>query len=198
MGESIFKYFDWCAGTSTGSLIAAGLTQGRFFVTKNILGKTLRDCQKIYLRLKDLIFDGWVRPYNSKILEEFMMMEYGNTTLMSDLKWPRLMFPVVRADCFPIKLDFMRNYRLNLSPQDNDELGFHEPSEILLWKAIRRSSAAPTYFSCVDNKYVDGGLVSNNPCLDLLSEIDLWNTTNRYAVSPIFLDHIKIRKYPKK
>ncbi|VDK50187.1 unnamed protein product [Cylicostephanus goldi] len=93
------------------------------------------------------------------------------------------MFSTVKADRFPVKLEYMRNYRLPISEEDNDRLGFGDPAGIPTWKALRRTSAAPMFFP-PDDVYIDGGIIANNPLLDLLSEVELFNGTNSYLSHP--------------
>jgi calcium-independent phospholipase A2 len=50
--------------------------------------------------------------------------------------------------------------------------------EILVWKAARASGAAPSFFRAEGN-FVDGGIISNNPSLDLLTEIAEFNVAQR-------------------
>lgn len=82
------------------------------------------------------------------------------------------------ADRFPSDLHLFRNYR---SPADI--LGSEtattlpvspRPEDTLLWTAARSSGAAPTYFRPC-GRYLDGGLIANNPTLDALTEIIYYN-----------------------
>ena len=43
-----------------------------------------------------------------------------------------------------------------------------------VWQAARSSGAAPTYFRAF-GRFLDGGLMANNPTLDLLTEIHDYN-----------------------
>ena len=43
-----------------------------------------------------------------------------------------------------------------------------------MWKAARASGAAPSYFR-PEGAYVDGGIMANNPSLDILTEIAEFN-----------------------
>jgi patatin-like phospholipase/acyl hydrolase len=86
-----------------------------------------------------------------------------------------------------MKLQMHRNYRLPVSDAKNNALGYEDPRRILLWKAARCSSAAPTFFANVDGKFVDGGLIANNPTLDLLAEVQLHNSAAKYAVGTYLL-----------
>ena len=47
-------------------------------------------------------------------------------------------------------------------------------SEQYVWKAARSSGAAPTFFRTM-GRYIDGGLMANNPTLDALTEIHEYN-----------------------
>ncbi|KAG0711495.1 85/ calcium-independent phospholipase A2 [Chionoecetes opilio] len=77
-GRSTLHLFDWIAGTSTGGILALALAQG----------KSIRYMQGLYFRLKDLVFLGR-RPYDEKPLEEILKKEFGEETVMSDIKQVR-------------------------------------------------------------------------------------------------------------
>lgn len=46
----------------------------------------------------------------------------------------------------------------------------------LVWRAARCSGAAPTYFRPI-GRFLDGGLLANNPTLDAMAEIHEYNKT---------------------
>ncbi|CAP26033.2 Protein CBG05582 [Caenorhabditis briggsae] len=184
LDRPLIDYFDWIGATSTGCYIMSTL----------MTGGSLRHAQQYYLMFKDQLFDSWTRPYDTKTLETFIKRSFGADRLMGDIKYPRFFCTTVRADTFPVQLDLARNYRLPISDKENKDLGFTDPmgtidstssellncvyfSELSMWRAVRRSSAAPTYFSASEGKFIDGGMISNNPVLDLMSEICFWNTT---------------------
>ena len=47
-----------------------------------------------------------------------------------------------------------------------------------MWRAARASGAAPSFFRPEGN-YIDGGIMANNPSLDLLTEIAEYNIASR-------------------
>jgi patatin-like phospholipase/acyl hydrolase len=48
-------------------------------------------------------------------------------------------------------------------------------SEQLMWKVARSTSAAPFYFPEFEERFLDGGLIANNPTIDTLTEIQQIN-----------------------
>ncbi|XP_050434719.1 85/88 kDa calcium-independent phospholipase A2 [Adelges cooleyi] len=163
----IIHCFDWLAGTSTGGILALGLA----------CGKSLTECLCLYFRLKQQVFQG-SKPYSSEILENMLQETLGSKTLMSDIKHPKLLVTGLLADRKPVDLHIFRNYK---SPSDMLNLDIPcdyppppPPTEQLAWKAARASGAAPSYFRMF-GRFLDGGLISNNPTLDTLTEIEEYN-----------------------
>ncbi|XP_054008807.1 85/88 kDa calcium-independent phospholipase A2 isoform X1 [Hylaeus anthracinus] len=170
--ESILKKpivdcFDWIAGTSTGGILALGLASG----------KSLRECQALYFRIKEEAFVG-MRPYNSEGLEKVLKDCLGSTTVMSDIKKPKIMITGVLADKKPVDLHFFRNYdapsTLLQIPESGSSGTPSSPNEQLIWHAARATGAAPSYFRAF-GKFLDGGLIANNPTLDAMTEIHEYN-----------------------
>lgn len=163
--------FDWIAGTSTGGILALALASG----------KSLMDCLFLYFRMKEVTFVGF-RPYSSEALENVLKETFGTDSVMTNITHPKLMITGCLADRKPIELHIFRNYQ---SP--NDILGVkHDspyelplpPEEQLMWHVGRATGAAPTYFRAF-GRFLDGGLIANNPTLDALTEIQEYNLALR-------------------
>uniref|UniRef100_A0A0K0D6D2 PNPLA domain-containing protein n=1 Tax=Angiostrongylus cantonensis TaxID=6313 RepID=A0A0K0D6D2_ANGCA len=171
LGVSILSRFHWLGGTSTGAILALALSQG----------KSIAHCRSIYFRLKDDVFCG-PRPYSDVVLESFLKSEFGEHTTLADIKTKKVMVTTCLANVCPSKLKLFRNYQLHLPSDENDHMGFCSPKNVLVYVAARCSSAAPTYFPPFEGKYMDGGLIANNPCSQLISDIQLMNTSFQMAV----------------
>uniref|UniRef100_H2YF35 phospholipase A2 n=1 Tax=Ciona savignyi TaxID=51511 RepID=H2YF35_CIOSA len=170
-GRKCRDMFDWISGTSTGGILAIALALGRSAV----------EAQRLYFRFKDEVFVG-SRPYSSEPMEVFLKKEFGEDTTMEILKdGPKLLITAALADRKPVHLHLFRNYDLTDQISSDTKANgvfskrLSESSlKQLLWKAARSSGAAPTYFRPMGS-YLDGGLVSNNPTLDTLTEIHKYN-----------------------
>lgn len=95
----VHHMFDWVAGTSTGGILALALG----------VGKTMKQCMCLYLRMKEQAFVG-SRPYPSDNLENLLKDNLGAHSVMTDIEYPKLMITGVMADRKPVDLHLFRNY----------------------------------------------------------------------------------------
>ncbi|XP_061495092.1 85/88 kDa calcium-independent phospholipase A2 isoform X2 [Rhineura floridana] len=168
-GRPIRELFDWVTGTSTGGILAVSVVQG----------KPMDYMRCLYFRMKDEVFRG-SRPYESEPLENFLKKEFGEHTKMTDFKQPKLMLTATLCDRQPAKLHLFRNYS---PPEGRGKSRYKttglfqaltKPEDQLVWQAARSSGAAPTYFRPF-GRFLDGGLLANNPTLDAMTEINEYN-----------------------
>lgn len=150
----ISTFFDWIVGSSTGAYLALGLT----------LYKSTPDiCRKMYFKFKTKALAGH-RIYPAKDIEESLKDAFGEEAVMANIETPRVCVTTCLADRLPPELHLMYN-------GGEGRNGQKSPSERKVWEACRASSAAPTYFSAFEKKFLDGGVMANNPTLDAMTEI---------------------------
>ncbi|WP_205504353.1 patatin-like phospholipase family protein [Rufibacter psychrotolerans] len=165
-------YFDLIGGTSTGAIIAAALAIGmkveeiktKYF---ELGGKIFGDRHKWYE-----VFSLLKARFDAGPLDKELQKVFEDITLGSDRIQTGLCIVTKRADTNSV-------WPIINHPEGkffDSKLGRNK--DILLWKAVRASAAAPTYFlpqvldvggGLPEAAFVDGGVsMANNPALQLL------------------------------
>lgn len=90
---------------------------------------------------------------------------------MNSIQKPKTMIMTCLANRIPPDLYIFRNYRSPSSLLNQPEEAQQLPEDTFIWEAAKVTGAAPSYFSLTHEKFIDGGLMSNNPTLDALSEL---------------------------
>ena len=168
------SYFNWFAGTSTGSFIATLIS----------LNYNLTHIRTLYFLIKNKVFQNNL-PYDDEILEGYLRKYLGERT-MASVPNCKLTIASTLYDRLPIQLHLFRNYPsphelMNKPPTkarlDNKDRVYRPVPgyrEQVLWKACRASSAAPIYFNSFGS-FCDGGLISNSPVIDVITEHFVYN-----------------------
>jgi hypothetical protein len=151
---NLIDYFDFTAGTSTGSFIVASL------VYRN---QSLSNLKKMYFHFKNAVFSH-EKPIEDSVADTAAKEAFGDTQVLKDVTSPKVMIATTIPDFEPPIQHLMCNYGAARDGQKG-------PEERKLWEACRASSAAPTYFVPFEDRFIDGGIIANNPTLDAMTEV---------------------------
>lgn len=160
--ETLSDYFDYIAGTSTGAILATGLSLG-WSVDKlrefyNAQGESMFD--------KTFLLNKFHYKYDDDNLRKTLQKEIGTVKLGSP-KLKTLLMLVMRNATTDSPWPLSNNPYAKF----NDKKLADNNLELPLWQLVRASTAAPTFFppECVsigeqEFIFVDGGITSyNNP-----------------------------------
>ena len=152
LNKPVHDIFRLVVGTSTGSIISAGIAAGI----------TAKHMTQIYMDMGVSIFPNTLRktlfpltryrypvdPLNNALKTQFGKMRMGDFWKNNP-----------RTDLVITVFDLEENRTKFIKPWKN------EYKDWMLSKAVQASCTVPTYFPAVDNRYIDGGVGSyGNPC----------------------------------
>ena len=152
LGYPLHERTGLTAGTSTGSIIAAGLAS-------RLDAKTLNE---LYLELGDEIFHKSIRTflwplfnyrYSNRPLKKALQKYFGEKSIAKlwSAKHP-IDVVITTFDVVENRTHFIKPFKGNYADWS-------------VVKAMMASAAAPTYFPSIDGRYVDGGVGAyGNPC----------------------------------
>lgn len=90
----------------------------------------------------------------------------------------------IKTEANKDKEDSITDYILNENDQDP-----------LMWQAVRASAAAPFFFKPY-GPYLDGGIISNNPTLDMLSEFHNYQKVRQFLRKRVKIDNFDLNLEP--
>lgn len=191
-------YFDLIAGTSTGAIIAAGLAKEM----------TISEITQHYMALgaevfeKSLLRKGFIRAkYDAAKVSQSLKQILGPNVTMGDPSISTGLMVVTK------RLDTGSPWPISNNPSgryfSRSKDGIIPNKDYLLWRVVRASTAAPTFFDpeslviakqtgreTVKGKFVDGGTSPfNNPTLQAL----MYTTMSGYRVNwPFGVDKLLV------
>jgi predicted acylesterase/phospholipase RssA len=152
LGQPVGEIFMLAAGTSTGSIISAGLGAGL----------SAQRMYELYMQLGTTIFPNSLR---SRLWPIFPCRYSGQPlvdalkSLIGEIKMGDYWTATPRKDIVIVLRDLVENRTRFVKPWKD------EYRDWPVWKAVLASSSVPTYFPVVEGRYVDGGVGSySNPC----------------------------------
>lgn len=182
-GKPVADLFDLVAGTSTGGIIATGLTHP----TKRLSGK---DVIQFYRDHAPTIFyRGWGRAvssvfsladekYPASPLSRILQDHFGTDVWLSELPGNTGGGPELLMTAYDIQARtpaLFKSWRARGFLWDCDrEAEVAADKDFRLWEIARATSAAPTYFEPAEirtrsgktRNLIDGGVYANNPAME--------------------------------
>ena len=141
-------YFDYLAGTSIGGLIT---------LASSALNASLEESRADLFKVVDYVFP--TKPtFTLEAADDIAKGTFGLKMKISEIKSPRIIVHTVEANVNPPILHKVRNFGANKSD-------WH------VWEAGRATTAAPIYFPPHKDRYIDGGVMANNPTLSAMTEV---------------------------
>lgn len=158
-GKKACEIFDLIIGTSTGSIIAAGLSSG---ISAELISRD-------FLLLYEKVFK---RSLIQKLINPFGLMnpKYDSNTIIEQIQ-----------SRYDVQLDSLKTLYMSTAYSVKDchvkifkSWREEDQKEYKLYDTVLASIAAPTYFAEYKG-FIDGGVYSNNPSLiAVLESLKLW------------------------
>lgn len=187
-GRSCGDYFDYIAGTSTGGIIALGLSSGM----------TARDILAIYMGRGEKIFPPRVKL--DWLVSRAVQWTWHFFRNLRHYRYDRAVLATELENAFRDKIIGMSERRLVIPAFDefNEVTLFktpHHPAYRIDWEqkivdVALSTAAAPTFFSTYkngDRQFADGGVWCNNPVMAALVDALVCYEVDRHAVDILSL-----------